>query len=140
MHAQKIEAKKTFGEYVYSQNGDRLSKRQLMDLMEGNAEAYKLMKSARNNYTWASVLGFAGGGLIGFPIGTAIGGGDAKWELAAAGAALVGVAVLVISGYNKKSKKAVDMYNANQPSVGYKFQPEFRLNVKGSGMGITMSF
>ena len=136
----KIESKKVFGGYVYSQNEQSLKINQLLELMKGNDEAYQLMKSAKSNLIWGTILGGVGGGLIGFPIGTAIGGGDAKWELAGVGAALIIIAIPIAKGYNKKSKKAIDLYNAEITSTAYQFKPTFDLSIKGSGVGLIMSF
>lgn len=56
-----------------------------------------------NGYIIGSyVLGFAGGALIGWPLGTALGGGDPEWYLAGIGAVLVGGAIaLEIVGKRK---------------------------------------
>ncbi|KGL62033.1 hypothetical protein [Polaribacter sp. Hel1_85] len=140
INAQKIEMKKSFGENMFYQNDKKLKPSQLTELLKSNTEAFDLMKSAKSNYTWATVLGGAGGALVGFPIGTAIGGGDAKWELAGAGAALILVAIPILNNYNKKAKKAVEIYNNGIPSVSSSFNPEFNFNIKGTNMGISMSF
>ncbi len=138
--SSKIEVNRVLGSYTYKQNGNYLSGKQLLQLMDSNNEAMQLMKSANRSKTWATILGGAGGAFIGFPIGTAIGGGDAKWELAGIGAALILVAIPISSNYNKKSKKAVDMYNNGFSSTAYQFKPTFDLNLKGNSIGISMSF
>ncbi|PWG06145.1 hypothetical protein [Polaribacter aquimarinus] len=140
INAQKIEMKKSFGTNMYMQDGKRLNAKQLTDLMKGNEKALSAIKKAKTNNTWATVLGGAGGFLVGFPIGTSIGGGDAKWELAAVGAGLIVAAIPLNSAYNKHSKKAVNLYNNEISSSAYHFKPEFNLNLKGTGLGITMSF
>lgn len=136
----KIEVKKVFGSYIYKQNDKNLSGKQLTELMKSNNEALELIKSANSSKTWATILGGAGGALIGFPIGTAIGGGDAKWELAGIGAALLLVAIPISNNYNKKSKKAVDMFNSGFSSTAYQFKPTFDLNLKGNSIGLRMTF
>lgn len=140
VNAQKIELKKSFGENLFYQNGEKLTSRQLTVILKSNNEALDLMKSAKSNYTWATILGVSGGALVGFPIGTAVGGGDPKWELAGAGAALILVAIPILNNYNKKSKAAVELYNADLPTVSSGFQPAFNLNFKGTSLGITMNF
>lgn len=140
LNAQKIEVKKVFGGYTFSQNEKILNLNQLSELMKNNKQAFDLVKSAKTNQTWGMILGGVGGALIGFPVGTAIGGGDPEWALAGAGAALIVATIPIIKSFNKKTKKAVDLYNADLPSVSYQFQPEFNLNFRGTGLGITMSF
>ena len=43
-NAQKIEIKKVFGGYQYSQNGNRMTMGKLIKVMESNSEALKFMK------------------------------------------------------------------------------------------------
>lgn len=138
--SQKIELKKVFGGHVFMQNGESLTHNQVADLMKNNNEALALMKSAKSNRTWSTVLGVAGGGLIGYPIGASIGGGNAKWELAAVGAGLILVAIPIANGYNKKTRKAVELYNNGLTSSAYQFKPIFHLNLKGNSVGLTMNF
>ena len=65
-------------------------------------------KSARSG---AQVLAFIGGGLIGWPLGTAIGGGDPEWSLLAIGAGLTGIGFAIQSKSNNDLREAVDIYN-----------------------------
>lgn len=140
VNAQKIEMKKTFGSYTFSQNDKMLTLNQMQEIMKDNKEAFDLVKSAKSNQTWGMILGGAGGFLVGYPIGTAIGGGDPEWALAGAGAALIVATIPIVKGFNKKTKKAVALYNADQPNVSSSFQPQFNLNFKGMSMGVSMTF
>lgn len=140
-HAQEIEIKKVFGGYKYIQNGNDLTMRKLMNAVETNPEAYGLTKKAKNINTLTAVLGFAGGGLVGYPIGTALGGGDANWALAGVGAGLIAVAIPLSSSVNKKSKKAVELYNSglNDASL-YQFKPIISVINNQNGIGLVLSF
>jgi len=140
VNAQKIEMKRSFGSNMYLQDGKRLSIKELTVLMQNNTKALEAIQRAKTNQTWVAILGGAGGALVGFPLGTSIAGGDAKWELAAIGAGLIAVSIPLNSAYNKQSKKAVDLYNTSITSTAYHFKPEFNVNFKGNGLGITMSF
>ena len=140
-NAQKIEMKKVFGGYQYTQNGNQMTMGKLVKVMESNSEALKFMKKAKSNNVLASILGGAGGALIGFPIGTAIGGGDANWTLAGIGAGLVAIGIPISSGANKNAKKAVELYNTSLNSISfYKFKPEFKIVANGNGIGLSMNF
>lgn len=112
----------------------------MQDIMKENKEAYALVQSAKSNQTWAMILGTAGGALVGFPLGTAIGGGDPEWALAGAGAALIVATIPIVKGFNRKTKKAVDLYNAAHYTSNYQFKPSFNLNIKGTSLGLTMTF
>ncbi|TMM32354.1 hypothetical protein FDT66_02495 [Polaribacter aestuariivivens] len=140
VNAQKIEKKKVFGGYVFSQNDKTLTLGEMQELMKNNQEAFDLVKSAKSNQTWAMILGGIGGGLVGYPIGTAIGGGDPEWVLAGVGAAFIVATIPIAKGFSRKTEKAVDLYNADQPSVSSNFQPQFNFNLKGMSMGISMTF
>jgi len=140
LQAQKIEMVKRMGTNMFYQDGEFLSQKKALELMKGNQNAYDLMKSARSNSSISKALGFTGGLLVGFPIGTALGGGDPEWGLAAAGAVLIGISIPLNSTFNKKSKQAIEIYNSGLPSVGYNFKPEFHLNFKGNGLSIAITF
>ncbi len=140
-NAQKIEIKKVFGGYQYSQNGNRMTMGKLIKVMESNSEALKFMKRAKSNNVLASILGGTGGALIGFPIGAAIGGGDVNWTLAGIGAGLVAIGIPISSGANKNAQKAVELYNASLISSSfYKFKPEFKFVANENGVGLSMNF
>ena len=140
-NAQKIEMEKVFGGYKYTQNGNQMTMKDLVKTMESNQEAFDLIKKAQSNNTLASIIGFAGGGLIGWPIGTAIGGGDANWTLAGIGAGLVAIGIPISSSANKKAKQAVKLYNTSLNSTSsYEFKPEFKVIINGNEIGLSMNF
>jgi len=139
-NAQEIETKKVWGGYQFLQDGKLLNVKNMQEIMKDNQEALALITSAKSNQNWALVLGTAGGALIGYPIGTAIGGGDPQWALAGAGAALLVATIPIAKGFNKKATKAVELYNSGITSTTYHFNPEFNLTINGLGLGFTMSF
>lgn len=140
INGQEIEMKKVFGGYQFLQDGKTLNLNKMQDIMKDNKEAFDLVQSAKSNQTWAMILGGAGGGLIGYPIGTAIGGGEPQWALAGAGVALIVATIPIVKGFNTKTKKAVDLYNSGITSTSYRFQPSFNLKLKGTNLGISMNF
>ncbi|MEM6643851.1 MAG: hypothetical protein AAF616_12800 [Bacteroidota bacterium] len=80
-------------------------------LMKPNLEAFELAKQAKSSYNTATVLGFVGGFMIGWPLGSALGGGDPNWALAGIGAGIVVIAIPIQASGAKKMKKATDLYN-----------------------------
>src|SRR4030095_14771546 len=83
------------------------------DMMYGTPEAFEFMKEARNKKAVANVFGFAGGFLIGFPIGQLIGGNDnPNWLLAAAGGGLIIGAMANYAGYKEQARQAISVYNS----------------------------
>lgn len=140
-NAQKIEAEKVLGGYKYTQNEHRMTMYDLVKTMKPNPQAYDLIKKAQSNHVLASIIGAAGGGLVGWPIGTALGGGDPNWTLLGIGAGLIAVGIPISSSANKKVKQAVDLYNSSLNSTSfYEFKPDFKVMVKGNGIGFSMSF
>jgi len=140
-NAQKINVEKAFGGFKYTQNGKILTMRELVSTMEGHPNAYRLMKSAKSSNFLAQVIGGVGGGLIGYPIGTAIGGGKPNWALAGIGAGLVVISIPISSNVNKKAKKAVEIYNSSLESTGStNFSPSFKFIANGNGIGFSMNF
>ena len=139
--AQNIEIEKVFGGYKYTQNGNQMTIKDLVKTMENNQQAFDLIQKAQSNNTLASIIGFAGGGLIGWPIGTAIGGGDANWTIAGIGVGLVAIGIPISSSVNKKTKQAVELYNSSLNSTSSnEFKHEFKVIANGYGIGLSMNF
>ena len=140
-NAQKIETEKVFGGYTYTQDGENLKMNQLVKTMESNQQAFDLIKKAQSSNTLASVFGFAGGGLVGWPVGTAIGGGDANWVLAGVGAGLIAIAIPISMNANKKANEAVDIYNASLNTTSYQeVKTEFNIIGNAQGVGLSIRF
>jgi hypothetical protein len=70
-----IEVKKVLGT-VFRQSGKNLTPRNLLDITKSNSEAYKEIQIAKSIYDVGNVLVFVGGFMVGWPIGTAIAGGE----------------------------------------------------------------
>lgn len=141
-HSQTIESKKVFGGYKYTQNGKELSMDELTTQLNTNEGSTQLIKKAKSQNTLASILGGAGGALFGYPVGTAIGGGEPNWVLAGVGAGIIAVAIPISASANKKAKQAVEMYNSGssitEGNIVYKTQLFVVSNT--SGMGLALKF
>jgi hypothetical protein len=73
--SDKIEMHRTFFNTKFYHNNAELTKpAQVLKLMEQNPEAFKEFKKAKANYNASIVFGGIGGALIGWPLGTALGG------------------------------------------------------------------
>ena len=53
INAQKIEMKKVFGGYQFTQSEKTINANQMQEIMKGNQEALELITSAKKNQTWA---------------------------------------------------------------------------------------
>ena len=138
--SDSITMKKVFGGYQFYQGERLLKMSDLTITMVLNNEAYKQIKSARSAYTMASILSYAGGFLVGWPLGTAIGGGEPNWTLAGIGAGLIFVSIPITQSFNKKAKQAVDTYNGGLQTSSFWDKNELNLSLTGNGIGLTLNF
>jgi len=138
--ADTLTLKKERGDYRFYQGENRLPTSQFIMTLKSNEQAYKQFKSAQANYTLALVLSYTGGFLIGYPIGTAIGGGEPEWALAGIGLGLVAISFPINQGYIVKTKSAINTYNRSLQSSTKRDKSELKLTLNGSGIGLTLRF
>jgi hypothetical protein len=136
--SDSIQIKRNFGT-VFIQNGKKLTPKKLLDITKSNSEAYKEMKIAKSNFDIGTVIGVCGGILVGFPIGTALGGGEPNWALAGVGAGLIVISIPFTTSYTKHAKKAVGIYNNGGSLTGFR-KINFDLGITSNGLGIKMVF
>lgn len=134
-----IEMKKVIGGYKYLSNGKTLKFKELENILQSNELAYSQIKSSKSSRTIATILGAAGGFMIGWPIGTAIGGGDANWTLAAIGAGAAAASIPFSISANKKIKTSVHTYNSGYNTSSLN-KTELNLQISGSGVGLALKF
>jgi hypothetical protein len=132
-----IEIKKPNGA-IFRQNGKNLTPWQLLNIMQPNAEAFKEMKIAKSNNDVGSVFGFAGGFMVGYTLGTALGGGKPNWAFAGIGAGLIGIAIPFSSGYSKHARNAVRIYNNGKLTAMNRV--DFKMELTYNGLGVKMNF
>ena len=133
-----IETVKSFGTHFWY-NNKKLSMKELVQTTQSNPEALREIKAAKSNYAVSSVLGFAGGFLIGWPIGTALAGGEPKWALAGVGAGLFAVSIPFTSGYVKHAKKGVALYNRGLKQAALK-KTDIRVGLAYNGFRVKIMF
>ncbi|MEM9389420.1 MAG: hypothetical protein AAGA02_03035 [Bacteroidota bacterium] len=131
-----ITYRKAFGGYVFEQDGKALKPKQMLDIFQNNEAAYKAMKKAKANYDPAIGLSFVGGTLVGWPLGTALGGGDPNWALAGIGAGLIIAAIPLGSAFNKHAIRAVDLFNGDND----KSSTRLYYGLTNHGLGLELRF
>jgi hypothetical protein len=134
-----IEIRKVTGT-VFLQNGRKLTPAQLVKITQFNAVANQEMKVAKSNYDVSMVFACAGGALIGWPLGTAMGGGKPNWALAGIGAGLVIIAIPISNSATNHAKKAVRTYNDGLKSTGMVQPVEFQFGFTNGGIGFKVLF
>jgi len=124
------------------QNGQTYKVREALDVMKGNQEAYDLMKSAKSSYDMANVFAFAGGALIGWPLGSAIAGGDPNWALAGIGAGLIVISIPIANTFKKKADTALEAYNSSLDKnvSANQYQPKLEFASGKNGLGLRLTF
>jgi hypothetical protein len=109
-----------------------LKPKEVLNVMEGNPEAYAAYKKAKSNYDAGQVIGFIGGFMIGYPLGSALGGGDPHWGVAAGGVGLLLLNFPLSSAYKKHSKNAIELYNGRSESTARNYSIEFTPTATGA--------
>jgi hypothetical protein len=136
--ADTIEVKQSMGK-VFMRDGYVLMPRELQKIMKTNAEASAEMDLAMSNKAAGDVFGFAGGFLVGWPIGTMIGGGKPNWWLAGIGAGLIVVSIPISKSYTTHARNAVQIYNRDlRQSVSHSLS--FKAGLTMNGIGFQMRF
>ncbi len=133
-------AKAPLGGTVFFQNNKKLSMKQLYDITNSNPQALEQIKTARASNSFSTVLGYIGGALVGWPLGTAIGGGKPNWTLAADGAGFIGVAIPISISSMKHAKKGVAIYNQGLNNKTGRLRPDYRLGITANSVGLKISF
>jgi hypothetical protein len=140
MITDTISMKKVFGGYQFYKGDKRLTMGQVVREMEPNAQAYSLIKSAQTTNIFATIVGGAGGFMVGFPLGTALGGGEPNWTMAAIGAGLIVVSIPMNQKVMRRSREAVDIYNSGLRTSSFWDTRELKLSMSGYGVGFTLAF
>lgn len=100
----------------------------MLQVMVVDPEAYEYMK----------VVGFVGGALIGWQLGSAIGGGQPNWVVAGIGAGVLLVAIPLGKGYNTHALKAVELYNSQGSGELAKSNIKLQFGLTNHGVGLAL--
>ncbi|WP_128397008.1 hypothetical protein [Botryobacter ruber] len=126
---------------TFTLDGVKLSPSQLEDVVRENPEALQEMKVARRNMIPVTVLSYAGGFMVGYPLGSAIGGGTPNWTMAGVGAGLLALSIPFSVGYSKHAQQAAELYNEGlYTSQDRQGRLRFRLGFATSGPGLAVTF
>lgn len=125
--------------YRYFIDGKPLHPNELPVILKTNPDAYEMYRSARSTAILATVFSSAGGFMIGYPIGTALGGGEPNWAIAGVGAGLIVIAIPITQSANKKANEAVKTYNIGLHDLLVK-QAEVKLGLTAYGIGVNIRF
>jgi hypothetical protein len=130
----EIKMYKTFGGARFEMDTLVLSAKQVLEVLKVEPLAYEKFKKAKANYNAAGVVGFAGGVLVGFPLGTAIAGGEPEWGMAIAGGVLILGSLSLNNVFKSHAFEAIELYNGKTARI----KPEFQFY--GTGARLVMRF
>jgi hypothetical protein len=128
----EIEFRNSFFGMQFYQDGKKISMPEVARIIQPNEAAFKYISSAKTNNTVAGIFGAIGGALIGFPLGTAVSGGDPNWTLAAVGSGFIVASIPFSVTATKKARTAVALYNEGTPSTNSRKQPEMHFQFSGN--------
>ena len=135
-----IQIKKEKGENAYYLNYEKLSNSQIRKYTQAYPLAYKQAKKAQANEILGQILGAGGGFMLGFPLGTWLGGGDPNWQLAYIGMGLIGTSIPFYYWSQKRTENAVKIYNTEMLNDPEKTKMEMSFYSTGTGLGFKLSF
>lgn len=139
-NSDSITIKSVLDTYQFYQHGKKLGMQKMLRIMAPNEQASRHMRMARNATIIANIFGAAGGTLIGFQLGTYMGGGKPVWAMAGVGAGLVGASIPFSIKAKRNARKAVMLYNEQLSTGAFKNRYELRLIASGNGVGLALGF
>jgi len=126
---------------VFKCKGEKLSRSDLHALLSQEPRAAEELASAKWREATATVFAVAGGALIGWPIGTAIGGNeDPNWTMAYVGGGCVIVGLLFASSSDGHYRNAVNAYNGEVRLGFLSSGIPIRFCILSKGVGLSASF
>jgi hypothetical protein len=136
--SDSIETQKTNGT-IFLQHGKTLTPKELKEIVKVNPEASEELKIASGNLGAGMAFAYVGGFMIGWPIGTAIGGGKPAWAMAGAGVVLAAISIPFATAANRHTKNAVKIYNNGIKQISHN-KTNLNLGFSGNGIGVRLSF
>jgi len=131
---------KIFGGYRFENKENVLTYNDMLDMMKDNPEAYQLMNKAKSTAGFANIMACAGGFMIGWPLGTALGGGKPNWTLAGVGCGLLIVTIPIISSSNQNALIAIKKHNSSIKKLSYQKQFDIKVGMCSNGLSLKLLF
>ena len=135
-----IEITKLKSGHKYTYKGETLTMNRLGELLNNNTTSAKYFSKAKGNAGLLQVTSYLGGALIGYPIGTMLGGGKPLWKLAAVGCGILVISIPIVSSVNANLLKAVNAYNQESALTKKDNFFDVKLGLNQSGVALIMHF
>jgi hypothetical protein len=128
------------GSVQYKYKGENLTYDRMKFIVQNNAVATNYLQKAQSSSGLSSVMGYAAGFLIGYPLGTLIGGGTPNWALAGIGCGILLVAIPISSSANNNIRKAVSTFNSQKTLSQTNFDYDLSVGISKNGFGVYLRF
>lgn len=135
-----IAVEKVGGGYKFLYKDVTLNLTQLSDAVKSNPLANSEMSKAKTANVFGSILAYTGGYMIGYPVGTMLGGGQMNWAMFGIGTGLAILTIPISNAINKHLNAAVSAFNANPNGLSMSTKKELKLDMADSGIGLKMTF
>lgn len=138
-----IHLSRFMGENVFiTEYGRRMPVGEVKEIMRGNIPAFEEIRAAQTNYAFSLVFACVGGGMIGWSVVDLMMGENtsAAAAILAGGCASVGIGIVFLSSYNKRSRRAVEIYNQGLPAPQPVDWIELSLVPVPGGAGLVLRF
>jgi len=114
---------------------------QVLEEMATNEAVYNLMISAKKDNVFAQLLGAAGGLMLGFTLGTSLGGGEPNWTIGGIGAGLIAISIPISSNFKKKAHSAIEQHNSLLTASNNRYlKPIYSLGFGGTSLKFQIKF
>lgn len=134
--SQQLEIKSNFwGTKIY-QDGKLIGIKGLTEITSSHKNANDFALKAKTNKGFSDVFGGVGGFLVGWSIGTKIGGGKFNNNLFYTGLGVIAVGIPFSIGMAKNAKKSVEAYNGNTGVSSV----QYSIIANSKGLGLSLNF
>ncbi len=99
----------------FYQHGESINMGKLTEILKINPGSYYYLKKAKINNAFNFLLSFTGGFIMGYELGTSLGGKKINWGIMGCGIGAIGLSVPFSIGAKHNIKKALKIYNASLP-------------------------
>ncbi len=121
-----------------------ISRDKAFSMLSENGEAYNLAIKGEKLQKTGTVISAIGGALIGYTVGSALGGAeDPKWFIAGIGGGIVLISIPIYSTGNKRVHEAIEVYNEEELSAELNQKSlinEITFGAGRNGVGLRLTF
>ncbi|MDD2995207.1 MAG: hypothetical protein PHP99_03200 [Paludibacter sp.] len=127
--------------YSYEQNSHVLNYQEIKEILKADKEATRYLKSAKLSNDISTALRWAGGFLIGYPIGGLIVGKKVNASMLTVGIGFLVIDIPVSIAVKKNLFKSISVYNDHKNATGLIDNDyDLQMGITQNGIGFTFKF